>query len=101
MPVVPNCALDEQGMSRQLDRYRRIGLGARVLERSDRRLAVELHDGADRDLVAETVAVERECCSFVDVSWNRVARRLVFSVSRTEDEPALEAIVFSLALPAV
>jgi hypothetical protein len=85
-------------MRRQLDRYRRFGVGARVIERSRRRVVIALPQNADRELVSETVAIERECCPFFAVGWDRHARRLSFAVSRAADEPALEAILFALGL---
>jgi hypothetical protein len=85
-------------MRRQLERYRRLGRGARVVEHSHRRLCVELRADADVQLVAETAAIERECCPFFQLSWDRAARRLSFAVSRAEDEPALDAILFSLGI---
>ncbi|HEV2980737.1 MAG TPA: hypothetical protein VGX51_04850 [Solirubrobacteraceae bacterium] len=85
-------------MRRQVERYRRLGRGARVVERSRRHLSIELREGADLRLVAETAAIERECCPFFYVSWDRAARRLSFAVSSAEDEPALDAILFSLGL---
>ena len=85
-------------MRRQVERYRQLGRGARVVEQSRRHLSVELREDADVRLVSETAAIERECCPFFDVSWDRAARRLSFAVSSAEDEPALDAILFSLGL---
>jgi hypothetical protein len=90
--------LDEDGMRRQCERYRELGRGARVIVYTPRHLSIELSEDADVQLVAETAAIERECCPFFDVSWDRVARRLSFAVSAAEDEPALDAILFSLGL---
>jgi hypothetical protein len=98
MAAAPRCALDEAGMRRQIERYRRLGRGARVVEHSRRHLSIELREDADVRLVSETAAIERECCPFFHVSWDRAARRLSFAVSSAEDEPALDAILFSLGL---
>jgi hypothetical protein len=85
-------------MRRQLERYRRLARGARVAEHSRRHLAIELAETIDTRLVAEAVAVERECCSFFTVNWDRATRRLSFSVAKAQDEPALDAILLSLGL---
>lgn len=69
-----------------------------MIERSRRRVVIALPEATDLKLVSETVAIERECCPFFAVSWDRNARHLAFAVSRIADEPALEAIVFSLGL---
>jgi hypothetical protein len=96
--MAPSCALDEAGLRLQLERYRRAGQGARVLERSDRRLAVELGKGVDGELVREAVAIERECCPFFTLDWEPARRCLTVAVSQAEHEPALGAIAFALGL---
>jgi hypothetical protein len=100
LPMAPSCALDEAGLLLQLERYRSAGGGARVIERSGRRLVVELDERTDGELVEEAVAVERECCPFFSLDWAPACRRLTVSVSHVEDEPALSAIAFALGLDA-
>ena len=98
LPIAPSCALDESGLRAQLRRYRAAGHGALMIARDRRRLVVELGAGADGRLVAELVAVERECCPFFTLDWEPDRRRLSISVSEVEQEPALEAIAFALDL---
>jgi arsenate reductase len=98
LPMAPSCSLDEAGLRQQLERYRRAGEGARVIEQSRRRLVAELDERADGKLVEEAVAVERECCPFYSLDWEPLRRRLTVSVSHAEHEPALDAIVFALGL---
>ena len=98
LPLAPSCALDEAGMRAQRDRYREAGAGARVVERRCRRLVVDLDGRVDERLVRELLAVERECCPFFELGWQSRARRLTVAVSRTEHEPALDAIAHALGL---
>jgi hypothetical protein len=98
LPMAPSCALDETGLRLQYERYRRVGAHACLLDRSDRRLIVDLDEHVDRELVDELVATERECCPFFGLDWQRDRRRLAVSVSQAEHEPALEAIAFALGL---
>ncbi|HWX74996.1 MAG TPA: hypothetical protein VNZ05_06805 [Solirubrobacteraceae bacterium] len=98
VPMFPSCALDEAGLRKQYERYREVGVGARVLERRRRRLTVDLDQQVDPKLVAELLAVERECCPFLELGWEQSERRLTAAVSRTEHEPALDAIAFALGL---
>jgi hypothetical protein len=49
-------------------------------------------------VVKELVAVERRCCPFFDLSWEPEERLLSISVSRADDEPALDAIAYALGL---
>jgi hypothetical protein len=96
--MAPSCALDEDGLRQQLERYQRAGLGARVVERTRRSLVVDLDEHIDAGLVAETIATERACCPFFELGWEPRARRLSVSVPHGEHEPALDAIAFALGL---
>jgi hypothetical protein len=98
LPLAPSCALDEAGSRLQLQRYRRAGDGARVIERTSSRLVVELDPAVESQLVDELVAVERECCPFFTLDWEPDRHRLAVAVSEPEHEPALEAIAFALDL---
>jgi hypothetical protein len=95
--MAPSCALDEDGLRLQYERYRSVGRGARVLERSPRRLVVQLAPGVAGTLVEEALEVERACCPFFDLHWVQQDLRLTVSVSLAEHEPALEAIAFALS----
>ena len=99
LPMAPSCALDEAGLRRQLERYRQVGRGARLIERTQRCLVVELEERVDFGRVEEAIATERECCPFFALDWRPAARRLTISVSQVQDEPALDAIAFALDLP--
>jgi hypothetical protein len=98
-PVVPpSCSLDQSERGVQLARYRRVGDGARVLERSGRRLVVAVDDAVlDRE-VSDLVDVERACCPFFDLGWSPARRTLSVGVSSSDHEPALDAIAFALGL---
>ena len=96
LPLVPSCSLDEDGARRQLERYRRAGAGARVIERTNRRLAVELDGAIDPALIEQAIATERECCPFFELNWDPTSRRLAISVAAPEHEPALLAIAYAL-----
>jgi hypothetical protein len=62
-------------------------------------LAVDLDRKVDLKLVDELLAVERECCPFLELGWRPDSRRLSVSVSQKRHEPALDAIAFALNLP--
>jgi hypothetical protein len=94
--MAPSCALDEAGLRAQLARYRAVGRDARLLERTPRRLLVEIGATIDRELVEQALAVERECCPFFALDWHPEQRRLAMSVSAAEYEPAIDAIAFAL-----
>lgn len=96
--MAPSCALDESGLRQQLDRYRQVGRGARLIDRARRSLVIDLDRRVDTTLIEKTIATERECCPFFDLGWEPNIWRLTISVSQAEHEPALEAITFALAL---
>jgi hypothetical protein len=93
--MAPSCALDEAGLRSQLERYRQAGRNARLIERTPRSLIADLDQGVDAELVAETIAVERECCPFFTLTWEPDRRRLTVSVSQATHEPALDASAFA------
>ena len=92
------CRLDPEGMRAQRDRYRELGRHTTGAERDTGRLAVDFEPGIDDDLVAETVAVERECCPFFGLAYEAEARRLVVTVADRRHDPALDAIAYSLGV---
>jgi hypothetical protein len=98
LPMAPSCALDEAGLVSQLERYRQIGVGAHLVDRIPSRAVLDLDGGVDLQLVGEAIAIERECCPFFDLSWVPERRRLTIAVSRPDQEPAIEAILFALNL---
>lgn len=97
LPVVPmSCSLDEAGLTQQVQRYRAAGAGATVTERTPNLIEIEV-GGAQDETIAELVAIERECCPFYRLDYDRRTRRLTIAV---EDEyrPALEAVAYALGL---
>jgi hypothetical protein len=98
LPMAPSCALDEDGLRMQLERYRRAGRGARLARRTRRRLVVDLDQELDVQLLEELIAVERECCPFLTLRWEPARGELTVAISEAEHEPALDAIAFALDL---
>ena len=97
--MAPSCALDADGLRRQRDRYRTMGVDATVIERSPRRLVLSVAEGG-AEVVPEVVEVESECCPFFDLAWDPGASRFSISVSESRHEPALDAIEFALGVEA-
>jgi len=98
LPMVPSCALDDAGLRLQLERYRQVGAGARLIDCTPRSLVVDLDERVDTLLVDETIAIERQCCPFFTLDWEPERRRLTVAVSQAEHAPALDAIAFALDL---
>ena len=98
LPIAPSCALDGAGLRSQYQRYRQVGADARLVDRTRRRLVIDIDRHVDPELVDQLIAVELECCPFFGLGWERDARRLTVSVSDPEHEPALASIAFALGL---
>jgi len=96
--MAPSCALDEDSLRLQYERYRQAGTGARLVDRTPQRLVVDLDEHVDTKVVDELLAIEQQCCPFFELRWEADGRRLTVSVSHAEHEPALNAIAFALEL---
>jgi hypothetical protein len=90
--------LDAAGFGRQRERYRVAGEHARIIQQGTRHLVLRIGEQVPDGLVAELVAVERECCPFFTLAWKSDQRRLAVSISAAEHEPALEAIAAALGV---
>ena len=53
---------------------------------------------SDPELIAETIATERDCCPFSTLEWEPDSRRLTVSVTDAEQQPALHAIALALGI---
>jgi hypothetical protein len=85
LPMAPaGCTLDDSGLGEQLDRYRRLGARAVTVQDDDAGLVITFGADVDVDLLRETVAIERECCSLFTLDHDASVRRLSIGV----DEPA-------------
>ena len=96
--IPASCSLDETGLKQQLERYRIAGAGARVLRRDRRQIRIRVGDGADPTMIEELIAVERECCPFYTLEWDRRQRALTVAVSTPDHEPALDAVAYALGV---
>jgi hypothetical protein len=98
LPVAPAaCSLDAEGMAEQGARWDALLPAVTRIARSPRQVVAEFGPELDEGLLLEAVEVERGCCPFFDIDWDRDVRRLRFAVSEREHEPALEAVADGLA----
>jgi hypothetical protein len=96
---IAECRLDIDGLRVQRDRYGRLGRAVRRVDRKPQTLTVGFAPDVDAALLAETIAVESECCPFFALRYDAGARELVVSVTRPEQDPALDALVTALDAP--
>lgn len=94
--LIPECRLDEDGLTTQRRRYRRLGIAAEKIERSRGVLTIRFRAGLDRGLLEETIAVEEACCPFFGFDYSPRERVLRIGVERDDQTAALDALAFAL-----
>jgi hypothetical protein len=90
--ALDGCGLDEAGRRAQAARYAQLGGLAASLDRSELGLTVTFAASPDAALLATTLAVERECCSFLALDYDPEALRLRVGVEDPSDRPVLDLI---------
>ena len=94
--AVAACSLNEAELREQLARYGAAGEGAEVIDSSGRRRVIRVAASVPESLIERLIEVERGCCPFFELAWDRASRCLTIEVSAAEHEPALDAIAFAL-----
>jgi branched-subunit amino acid aminotransferase/4-amino-4-deoxychorismate lyase len=70
------CTLTSAERVFQRGRYKRLREAVESVHRVPTELTVHFGAGVDAELLAKTVAVERECCSFLDIQHDGLVLRL-------------------------
>jgi hypothetical protein len=91
------CSLSQTQLEEQLGRYRRLARHVVQLWRADRELTVEFADRVPDAQIERALEVERECCSFLRISYAPEQRRLVISAPDSDQAIVLSAIAGALA----
>jgi hypothetical protein len=96
--AIPSCSLSPDGLQRQ--RARHAGLAPQVVSgwREGEALVLCFAEGYDRELLAEMVAVERECCPFFRFAVDDAERSLTVRVDDPAYAPALDALAGALGV---
>jgi hypothetical protein len=93
LPVL-GCTLDAAGLSAQRDRYARLAAHVTTAKRQRQRLFVRFDPAVDHVLLAETLAIEADCCSFFAITLAGDSAEI--TVPNPELDPALDAIAYAL-----
>jgi hypothetical protein len=97
LPMAPaGCSLNESSLREQVDRYRRLGEMALTIEDRETQLVVTFGVGVDADLVRETIAIERGCCSFFTLDYDAFERRLSIGIDGSTRGDALRGLSVAL-----
>ncbi len=94
------CGLDDGSLAVQLDRYQRLGTRAASIAQCGLVLEVCFDADVDLELLQETIAIERECCSFFTLGYDDSVRRLCISVDGPDRLDALSVLLSALRGPA-
>lgn len=95
LPVF-GCRLDAANLEAQRARYATLAAHVGTAEHRAGELVVDFDDGVDRDLLEQTLAIERACCTFFAIDLD--GGRLTIGVQRPEQRPALDAIAHVLGV---
>jgi hypothetical protein len=90
------CALDEEALRVQLQRYREAGRHGAIAERTASHVVVRIDAGTPDQLIEELIATERACCPFFALDWDPSERTLSIAVTEAADEPALAVLAAAL-----
>ena len=91
---IPSCALTEQGIAEQRDRYARLSPSVGEVRREADAVEIEFSDALDQELLDETLAVERGCCPFF--LFAQEGNELRVTVREPAMLPALDAFAAAL-----
>lgn len=91
LSLVPpaGCTLTPSGLAAQTHRAAALRGAVERVEEAPGGFRVTFGPGVDRDALAELVATERSCCSFLQIDYDE--RRRVLSVA-SEDRDAVAAL---------
>jgi hypothetical protein len=89
---IPSCALDEDGIAAQRNRYARLAPSVTRVGNEPQAVSIEFRAGFDRAALDEALAVERECCPFFVFEVDEPESRLRVTVRDAEHLAALEAL---------
>jgi hypothetical protein len=95
LPVVPTgCTLTPSGLDGQKQRAAALQGAVERVEEAPGAFRISFGAGVDRDTVAELVAIERACCSFLTIDYDERGRVLSV-VSEDHDAVATLGTLFT------
>jgi hypothetical protein len=90
--AIPECRLDAVALGPQIARYRRLASHVTRIERTVGEVSVQFDEHVPAGLLGHTVAVERECCTFVGIDYEPQSRTLRFTVANIAQDPRLDSL---------
>lgn len=90
--VAQSCTLEPPQLHDQLERYRRLSRHVIRLQREPGALVAQFSEDLPAGLVEQTVEIERGCCSFLSIFYDRLNRRLTITADAENRDATLDAL---------
>jgi hypothetical protein len=97
--AIPECRLPETAVGPQLARYRTLAEHVIDIHRDIGEVRVQFDKTVPEGLLAQTLVVERECCTFVGLDYQPPTRSLTITVANVAHDPRLDALIALLTPP--
>ena len=97
--VIPECTLTDATAGPQLSRYRRLAAHVTRIERDTGEVRVEFDERVPEAVLGHTLSVERGCCSFFELAYDRAVRQLRITVANIAHDSRLDPLA-ALLTPA-
>jgi len=99
LPMTPaGCGLDAGELTAQLARYRHLSASVLGVDRYDATARIAFAERVDSQLIEQTLAIERSCCSFFTLDYDSSQRLLTITADAAHRD-ALSALLSALAPP--
>jgi hypothetical protein len=93
LPVaIPECRLDASALGPQIARYQRLAERVTRIERNPGKVRAQFDEDVPDGLLQHTLAVERDCCTFVGIYYLPTSRSLALTVANIAQDPRLDSL---------
>lgn len=97
--VAPSCTLKPAQLHDQLERYRQLSRHIIRLQHEPGELVTQFSEDLPAGLVEQTLEIERDCCSFLSIVYDRLNRRLTITTDAEDHDATLAALFSALTEP--
>jgi hypothetical protein len=92
-----DCTLGERHLAEQLDRYRQLSTSVLEVDHDRGAARVRFDPAVDRELLEQTLAIERTCCSFFTLDYDVSA--CVLSITTEPDRTDALSTLLAVLMP--
>jgi hypothetical protein len=95
--VATGCTLEPAQLHDQLERYRQLSRHTIGLQHEPGELVAQFSEDVPAGLVEQTLELERDCCSFLSIAYDRLNRRLTITTDAADRDATLAALFSALS----